>query len=185
MAQDTKTLMTIEEFERLPDDGARLELVRGEVIEMTPAGSEHSEIGLVVGAALLTAARSSRAGRAFGADCGFVLAEDPPTVREPDAAFVRAERLPSGRVPKSFFPGAPDLAVEVVSPGDTATELRAKVGEYFAAGAQLVWVVYPDEREVYVYRSPTDIEVVRADGVLNADPVLPGLALCVADIFDA
>jgi len=183
MVQAPSRLMTIEEFERLPDGNVRRELIRGEVIEMTPSGAEHSAIGLNVAAELRRAARASGRGRAFGSNCGFILLEDPPTVREPDAAFVRVERLPSGRVPKSFFPGAPDLAVEVMSPDDAATEVRAKVGEYFAAGTQIVWVVYPDEREVYVYRSPAEIEVVGMGGTLTADPVLPGLSLPVAEIF--
>jgi Uma2 family endonuclease len=140
-------------------------------------------IGVAIAAELRRAARVGGWGRAFGADCGFILSANPDTVRAPDAAFVRAERLPAGRVPRSFFPGAPDLAVEVVSPDDAAAEVRAKVGEYFAAGTQLVWVVYPDEREVYVYRSPVEIEVVGLGGTLEGHPVLPGLSLPVAEIF--
>jgi len=185
MAQTTTTLMTVEEFGRLPDDAARRELVRGEVIERTPSGSEHSVIGLAVGSVLRAAARSSRAGRAFGADCGFVLTADPATVRAPDAAFVRKERFPRGEVPRSFFVGAPDLAVEVVSPSDTMSELLGKVEEYLAAGTQVVWVVVPERREAYVYR-PTDApQVLGAGDGLTADPVLPGLSIPVAEFFEA
>jgi Uma2 family endonuclease len=183
MAQETRTLVTVEEFERLRDEDVRRELVRGEVIEVTPSGAEHSMIGAGIAAELRRAARAGGWGQAFGADCGFILAAEPGSVRAPDAAFVRTARLPSGRVPKSFFPGAPDLAVEVVSPDDTAAELHAKVGEYFAAGAQLVWVVYPEGREVYVYRSAAEIEVVGVGGILGGDPVLPGLSIPVAEIF--
>jgi Uma2 family endonuclease len=183
MAQDTKTRLTVDEFWRLAQDDQRLELVDGDVIEMTPAGAEHSEIGLLIGSLLLTAARSIRAGRAFGADCGFALSLDPPVVRAPDAAFVRADRTPKAAELERFFPGAPDLAVEVISPDDTMAQLLEKVDEYLAAGTQLVWIVAPRRREVYVYRPTGSPEVIGADGTLTADPILPGFSVTVRDLF--
>ncbi len=183
MAQETKTLMTAEEFAKLPDNGMRRELVRGEVIEMTPSGAEHSGIGAHAVAALIQFAKEGETGTAFGADCGFILAEDPDVVRVPDASFVLRGRLPQGRRPVGFFPGAPDLAVEVVSPTDQAADVQEKVNDYLKAGTSLVWVVYPKLRQVVVHKSLAETFTVEEDGTLTGDPVLPGLSIPVKDIF--
>jgi Uma2 family endonuclease len=150
---------------------------------MAPAGGEHSWISARVIEALTHTARATGAGVVLSSDCGFVLGRDPDVVRAPDAAFVRKERLPGGRPPKGFIEGAPDLAVEVVSPGDTAGEIEAKVAEYLDSGASVVWVVYPEQRRVWVHRSPVEAVVVREDGALTGDPVLPGLSIRVGDIL--
>ncbi len=181
MAQTTTALMTVEEFERLPDGNVRRELVRGEVIEMTPGGYDHSTVGARIIGALIQAA--GHLGEVVSADCGFILADDPSTVRMPDAGFVRRGRVPDATGRELLFRGAPDLAVEVVSPSDTMAELLQKVGEYLEAGTSLVWVVVPSRREVYVYRPVGAPEVIGDDGVLTGDPVLPGLSIGVADLF--
>jgi len=183
MAQETKTLMTAEEFAKLPDNGMRRELVRGDVIEMTPAGAEHSAIGANAVGMLRQFARETRTGTAFGADCGYILAEDPDVVRCPDASFVSKERLPEGGLPKGFFPGPPDLAVEVVSPTDQAADVQEKVNDYLKAGTSLVWVVYPKLRQVQVHRSLAEAFTVEEGGKLSGDPVLSELSIPVAEIF--
>ena len=183
MAQETKALMTAEEFARLPDGGMRRELVYGEVIEMTPGGAEHSAIGINIAAALRAHVRESGDGVAVGADCGFVLSDDPDLVRAPDVAFIDSDRLPDGGIPQGFFPGAPYLAVEVVSQTDSASDLQQKVNEYLATGTRLVWVVYPNTKQVVVHQPGAVVSVFSEEQTLTADPVLPGLSIPVGEIF--
>src|SRR5436853_496992 len=121
MAVETK-LMTAEELWRMPDDGMRHELVKGELITMSPAGARHGDIALVIGAHLRAHVAANNLGKAYAAETGFQLTTK--TVRAPDVAFVSNERVIN--TPK-YFPGAPDLAVEVLSPDDTASEVEAKV----------------------------------------------------------
>ena len=149
---------------------------------MSPAGSEHGGVIGDLSAMVWNFARSHRLGRVFGAETGFIIARNPDTVRAPDVAFVRAERIP-GKLPRGFFSGAPDLAVEVVSPGDRASEVLAKTQDWLEAGCRMVWVVDPETQSVTVYRSRRDIVVLAAGDVLFGDDVLPGFTLPVAEIF--
>ncbi|MEI7770433.1 MAG: Uma2 family endonuclease [Chloroflexales bacterium] len=126
-------LLTAEEFAALP--GSRhQELVFGEVVEIMPPGGSHGKIALRIGKLLDNWAEKGQAG-VVGVESGFILARDPDLVRGPDAYYVRAERVPTEGVPDGFWNIAPDLAIEVVSPGDTADEVEAKVFEYLAAGS--------------------------------------------------
>ena len=143
--------LTIEEFERLPDEACRRELVRGVVVRAPLAGFDHGRCAVEIGYHLGRYVEAHPIGTVCGAETGFILSTDPPTVRAPDAAFAASERIPPGGV-KGFFPGAPDLAVEIVSPSDRASEIQAKVFDYLDAGARLVWVVYPEPRTVAVHR---------------------------------
>jgi Uma2 family endonuclease len=113
---------------------------------------------------------------------GFLIARDPDTVRAPDVASIRAERLTDG-VPVGFFQGAPDLAVEIVSPGDRASELMAKVQDWLGAGSCVVWVVDPETRAVSVYRSRTDIVVPTRSDTLPGGDLLPGFSMPVNAIL--
>jgi Uma2 family endonuclease len=183
MAQATTTLMTVEEFSRLPDDNLRWELVRGEVIEMTPSAAESGRIGARIAMRVDAYAEARELGITYVPEAGFLLARDPDTVRVPDVAFVTKQRAGLHPPVEGCFPGAPDLAVEVVSPTDAMTDVLEKVEEYLAAGTQIVWVVVPPRQEVYVYRPTGGVEVVGADGKLIGDPVLPGLSIAVAEIF--
>jgi Uma2 family endonuclease len=183
MPQDTKTVLTAEEFAALPDNGVRCELVRGEVIEMTPASAESGRVSMRIGLRVAAFVEARGAGATYTAEAGFVLARDPDCVRAPDIAFVAKGRLPGTLAPEGFFPSAPDLAVEVVSPTDRGSDIEEKVAEYLEAGTRLVWVVYPDLRRVRVYRAPSESFTVGEGGTLSGDPVLPGLAIPVTDIF--
>lgn len=177
--------MTAEELLRLPTGmGERYELVEGELRIMSPAGSRHGRIALRLGSFLEQAARQGRLGETFGAETGFVLSQHPDTVRAPDAAFVAAARIPAGGLPDGFFPGAPDLAVEVISPSEAAADINRKVTEYFQAGARLVWVVYPDMRQVVVFRSARASVALAADDTLDGGELIPGFACPVANIFE-
>jgi Uma2 family endonuclease len=173
--------LTIEEFERLPDDGWRLELVRGQVIREPPAGFEHSGIAVHIASILIAFAREHGLGKVVGADAGFVLSVEPPTVRAPDVAFVSEERLTFD--PKRFAPLAPDLTVEVVSPSNTMSEIHEKVLDYLDAGTRLVWVVDPGPRTIVVYRSRDEIRLITEDGEIDGGDVLPGFRLKVSELF--
>lgn len=173
---------TAEELLAMPDDGRRWELVRGELRSMSPAGSEHGAVAIRLGALLAAHILQRRLGVPFGAETGFTLARKPDTVRAPDFAFVRAERVPH-RLPRGYFPGAPDLAVEVVSPGDTAAEVEEKAHCWLAHGTVLVWVVSPAKQTVTAYRA-ADVRVLHAADDLTADDLLPGFRCAVGDLFD-
>jgi len=178
--------MTAEEFYELSGDKYKLaELVCGEVVEVMPSGGEHSEVGFVLGAAVLAHVRSARLGTCTKADGGFVLSRDPDTVRCPDVGFIRADRLPGGRTPRGFILGAPDLAVEVVSPSQYSSDTLDKVRDYLEAGTRLVWVIDPDKRVAYVYRSDMPVRFIREDGVLDGEDVLPGFTLPLAEVLPA
>lgn len=177
--------MTAEELLRLPTGmGERYELVSGELKTMSPAGSRHSRVAMRLGSLLEQAVRRDRLGATFGAETGFVLSCNPDTVRAPDAAFVAAARLPAGDLPDGYFRGAPDLAVEVVSPSEAAADIQRKVTEYFEAGARLVWVVYPDIRQGVVFRSVREGVALLGDDTLDGGEVIPGFACRVAEIFE-
>jgi Uma2 family endonuclease len=177
MSVETK-LMTAEELLQMPDDGMRHELVEGELRTMSPAGWEHG----LIAARILTHLREYVIRHGLGdvcaADTGFFLARDPDSVRGPDAAFVRKERFVKT---KKFFPGAPDLAVEVVSPNDKWSEVEEKVRHYLNTGAQRVIVVDPKTRGAII---STPKERVVAEDVIDGGDVVPGWSMTFAEIFD-
>jgi Uma2 family endonuclease len=105
-------------------------------------------------------------------------------VRAPDVAFVRADRMPTGRALRAFLPLAPDLAVEVLSASDTATELAEKLDDYLAAGTPLVWLVDPARRTVQVHTRDAPVRRLAAPDVLDGAPVLPGFRCAVAELFE-
>jgi Uma2 family endonuclease len=182
MATTTK-LMTAEELFALPDDGFhKHELVRGELVTMVPPGLGHGNTASAFVQALGPFVRERNLGRIF-IESGVVLERRPDTVRGPDVSFISADRLPPPEQRAKFFEGAPDLAIEVVSPGDTATELLEKVHEYLAAGCRLVWVADPKTRTVTAYRPDGSAHVYRDADTLSGEDVLPGLSVPVRQLF--
>ncbi|MGH7556403.1 MAG: Uma2 family endonuclease [Gemmatimonadota bacterium] len=173
--------LTIEEFERLPDEASRMELVRGHVVREPPAGFEHGGIAAQIASCLNPFVRRHALGKVVGAETGFVLFDDPPTVRAPDVAFVARERLPTD--PRRFARRAPDLAVEIVSPSNTLPEIQAKVFDYLNAGTRLVWVVEPRGRTVTVYRSRDEIRILTLGQEVEGSEVLPGFRIEVSEFF--
>ena len=136
MTVSTK-LMTADELLMLPDDGKRYELIEGVLNERTLAGAAHGRTAAEAGALIYEHAHLRGPGAVFAPGTGFVLSTDPDTVRAPDAAFVAAERLPTGDLPAGYMRLAPDLVVEVVSPLDTASELQSKVCTWLDAGCRV------------------------------------------------
>lgn len=174
---------TASELFEMPDDGFRYELVKGELRRMSPSGSEHGAIIINISVLLAQHVKSNKLGVCFGAETGFKIASDPDTVRAPDVAFIRRERIPGGGITKKFWPGAPDLAVEVLSPGDTRAEVDEKVEDWLQAGAPAVWVIDPRRRSVSVYRSMTDVTRLSEADELEGGGVVPDFRCEVSEIF--
>jgi Uma2 family endonuclease len=181
MSSVAQRLLTAEEFGQLPDDDARRELVRGEVVESMPPGGVHGAIAVALATMLRIWAGS--AGGYVGVEAGYILARNSDTVRGPDVSYVRADRVPPGGVPEAFWPLAPDLAVEIVSPSETADEVRAKVRDYLAAGTPLVWIIYSRTREVVVHTADGLARAYSDSAVIEHPDVLPGFTCAVAELF--
>lgn len=174
--------MTANELLQLPS-GIRCELVAGELRMMSPAGWRHGEIVLRMSGILWEYIRPRQLGKLFGAETGFLLARNPDTVRGPDVAFIARENLPSQEPKDAFWPGAPDLAVEVLSPSDRTGEVNEKNRAWVSGGARLVWVINPESHTVTVYRSLTDVKILTISDVLDGEDVVRGFSCPVADIF--
>lgn len=172
-----------DELLRMPDDGFRYELVNGRLIRMTPPGSVHGALAMRLGAALADYIDQHHLGVVFAAETGFQLTSDPDTVRAPDAAFVRLERIPRGGIPNKYWSGPPDLAIEVLSPDDSLRELDEKVRQYLDHGAQLVWVVDVASREVTVHRQGAQPQTLTTGDVLDGGETVPGFAYPVERLF--
>lgn len=184
MAVEPK-LMTAEELLRLPRarDGRRHELVRGELRTMAPPGFEHGGLTSKSGVSLSNYVTTHELGEVVVGDVGFQLTTNPDTVRAPDVAFVSRERvLAAGRVP-GYWPGAPDLAVAVISPNDLYTEVDEKVAEWLEHGTRLVFVVNPRRQTVAVHRPGQPVRILGMDDVLDGEDVVPGWTLPVRDLF--
>jgi Uma2 family endonuclease len=175
--------MTADELLRMPDDGFRYELVKGELLRMSPTGTTHGEVTMNLAAPLHRHVKLNKLGKVYAAETGFKLETDPDTVRAPDIAFVTAKRLQSQSGQQGYGDGAPDLAVGVMSPGDTKREVTEKIKEYFAGGARMVWVVNPKSRTVSVYRSPSDGTMLTENDTLDGGDVVLGFQIAVAEIF--
>lgn len=175
------TPLSADALEQMEDDGHRYDLIRGELYQMSPAGAEHGEISAELAGRLSTFLRGRSLGRAYGAETGFRLADD--TVLAPDAAFVRADRLPPRAERRGFLRLAPDLAVEIVSPSDRARYVNDKVLGYLDAGVQVVWVVEPIGQSVTVYAADRTARVLRVGETLDGGTVLPGFVLPLVDLF--
>jgi Uma2 family endonuclease len=165
-------------------DIGRCELIYGELVMMSPAGAEHGEVAarfsIYVGSFVL----EQKLGTTFAAETGFKLASDPDLVRAPDVSFVRAERLASRR-PKGFFPGAPDLAIEVASPDDTRRAVAEKVSAWLAHGTTSVWVADPKLMTTAVHHTGRQPMIFGIGQTLTDDLTLPDFTLEMAKIFAA
>jgi Uma2 family endonuclease len=170
-------IRTAEELLRAGDIG-RCELIRGELVMMVPPGGEHGRLSNEIAHHLTAFVKSRKAGLVL-AEAGFILARNPDTVRAPDVAFLRAGRS----LGRGYIRGAPDLAVEVLSPDDRPGYVREKVAEWLEAGAAVVWVVDPRSRTVAVHLRGSEPETLGDGDVLRGGGVLQGLAIPVREIF--
>ncbi len=182
MSTRSQAIKTADELLRASADLDPCELVQGELVMMTPAGSLHGQIETNIHFALSQWVREHELGKVFPGDTGFILERFPDTVRSPDVSFVRRERIPPVP-PQGFFPGSPDLAVEIRSPDDRPKELEAKIQNYLAAGSLVAWDVDPATKTVTVHRSGAEPRVFGEDETLTEEALLPGFSLAVKDIF--
>jgi Uma2 family endonuclease len=180
----TITHVTADELLALPTGmGKRYELVAGELRVMAPSGWRHGGVSANIASILGTFIRERALGRSFGAETGFLLKRNPDTVRAPDFAFIAKGNLPESEPTEAFWPGAPDLAVEVLSPGDTTGEVDEKIDEWLTAGCAAVWVVDPKLQTVTIYQSVTNVVVKTAGETLQGDPVVAGFSCAVDEFF--
>ena len=178
-----KKLFTSKELECLPSNGKRLELVKGKVYEMAPAGGRHGSAAMNIGTILHLHVRMNDLGHVFAAETGFILRRDPDTVRAPDVAFISSARMRAEEIPDGFIEIVPDLVVEVVSPGDTRREVEEKVGDWLTAGVRLAWLIYPATRTATVHRNPNGVSNLVGDDFLDGEDVVPGFSCRVGDLF--
>lgn len=174
-------IWTDEEFMALPE-GERYELVNGELIDMGNSGMEHGSFGAFLAGSIELYVRPHKLGATCDSSTAFTMKSG--NKRSPGVSFVAKERLQGlKRLPQGFFQGAPDLAVEVISPSHTYEEIHAKVVEYFDSSARLVWVIHPDEQWVMVYRSPQPDRLLKVTDTLDGEEVIPGFALPISEFF--
>ena len=176
-------LVTADEFARIPNDDFHYELVEGRVVRMSPPGSRHGVLATQIASLLHQHATTHELGVVM-TSAGVKLAADPDTVREPDIAFLRRDQIPAAGVPDGFWPGAPDLAVEIKSPGDRRSEIRTKVDDYLARGVRMVWVVDPKWKTVTRHLPHASPVTFGMDDMLDGGDVVPGFTCPVQRLFD-
>ena len=181
---DGASILSADEFLLHPAANERTELVRGRLRMMTPASAAHGLVSMTIGRLLSTYVRAHRLGECFADSTGYTLPNLPNTVRAPDASFVRADHLPSAGVGGGFLQLAPDLAVEVLSPSESAADLAEKLADYRVAGTVLVWVIDPATRTVIIVAGDDARTTLGVDETLTGGIVVPGFACGVGELFE-
>ena len=173
--------VTLEEFSRLPREGERYELNAGELIVSPPGKSFHTLVAHELLEILQAFLKQAGESRAF-MEAGYVLGREPLTIRQPDVSVLSKDRIAS-TAPDSYFEGAPQLAIEIVSPSDAAEDLDFKAEQYLQAGAHEVWILYPKTKTVHVYRRAGESKILNQEDTLQSPDVMPDFSVKVADIF--
>ena len=176
--------MTAEELLDLPDDGFRYELIRGKLRKRLPAGQNHGRYAMNIGLSLGGYAKANRLGKSYIADTGYILATDPDHVLALDFAFISNERLNEIGESDGFAQGAPDIAVEVISPNDRYTEVEEKVEDWLNAGCRAVIIVNSRRQTVNLHRSPTDVTTLTKSDTLEISDIVPGWRMPIEAIFE-
>ncbi|HVT90682.1 MAG TPA: Uma2 family endonuclease [Tepidisphaeraceae bacterium] len=177
----TSKSITADELFAMGDIG-RCELIYGELVMMGPAGAEHGVVAGRIFHAISQFVVDHDLGLTFAAETGFKLDNDPDLVRAPDVSYVRKDRVVGG-VPKTYFLGAPDLAVEVLSPGDTRRAVAEKVNAWLAYGALSVWVADSSKMTIDVHHTGDEKITFSVNQSISDDRVLPGFSLPLKKIF--
>ena len=183
MAVQTVAPMTADELLVMPHDDYRYELVQGKLRQMEFADRQHGRIAAQIGGCLGAFVANNSLGETYAAGTGFIIDTAPDTVRAPDVSFVSRERAEAAAEERGFFPGAPDLAVEVISPNDRDIEIKEKVSDWLRAGTQMVVVIDPHQRTATVYRSFDEICVLTERDVIDGGDVVPGWEVPLGDVF--
>jgi Uma2 family endonuclease len=175
--------MTAADLLAISDDGQRYELIDGEIRTMSPAGNKHGKIAMALGFRLAAFVQEHGLGAVYAAETGFLIQQNPDTVRAPDVAFISQERLDEVGPVEGYWPGAPDIVAEVVSPTDRFSDVEQKALHWLRAGSQIVWVVDPAQTHVTEYLSAVDIRILGSDETLTAPQILPGWEVNIAELF--
>lgn len=176
-------LLTADDLLRLDNQGVRGELIRGVLHETMPAGMKHGEVVAALLAMLWTHIRPGRLGRVFGSDTGVILETNPDTVREPDVAFVSAERLPLDVEISGYCPVAPDLVVEIKSPSDSEQAVDDKATMWLSHGVRMALVINPETEIIRVRRPDLPAVILTMDDTLDVGDILPGFTCLVREIL--
>ncbi|MCL1467381.1 Uma2 family endonuclease [Argonema galeatum] len=176
-------IWTDAEFMALNRDGHRYEIVNGELIDMGNSGAKHGYVAIILSAALFNCVSTQKLGAMFDSSTAFKMKSG--NKRSPDISFMAKERLQGlDDLPDGFLEGAPDLAVEILSPSNTVEEIHNKLVEYFENGARLVWVIHPKEQYVLVYRSAQSPDrLLKSTDSLDGEDIVTGFTLPIADLF--
>ena len=177
-------LMTADELIRLPRGQFRYELINGELKTMSPSGHTHGRVTVRLTAPLAQFVWNNDLGEVYGAETGFKLTSNPDTVLASDIAFISKARFEELRKTEGYWPGPPDLAVEVLSPSETGPKIKSKVSQWFSFGTKQVWVVSPKHSTVTVYRSPSDTTTFSGSDELDGGDILPGFRLPLSRLFE-
>jgi Uma2 family endonuclease len=181
MCEPIESLMTVEQYELLADDPHyRDELSRGRLVREPRPGARHDQIAFDLAVALRAFVDTHGLGRVV-MDAGYRLPLQPPSVRGPDVSFIARQRLPA-ELPVGFWPLAPDLAVEVLSPSNTASEIESKVLEFLDAGTRMVWVIDPESRTARIYEG-NEARIVRDHEDMYGGDVIPGFRISLSSIL--
>jgi Uma2 family endonuclease len=175
---------TADQLPFMSSPGTRLELVRGELIEMAPAGFRHGEVASRIDSMIGDHVRRENLGKVVAAETGFLLERRPDTVLAPDVAFVSHERLGPGESPAGYLAAAPDLVVEVISPTDSLRDVEAKAETWLRFGVKAVWVVDPAERTISVHTPGGPVVSLTTRDRLDGAPALPAFSCPVQALFD-
>lgn len=175
--------MSAEQLFQAPDSGNRVELVKGVLIVMSPAGSEHGRIASRILVRLGSYVEANDLGETFAAETGFLVEKNPDTVRAPDAAYVSHQKLNEADPTSSYLALAPDLVVEVVSPNDSSSDVEGKAEQWLSAGSQIVLVADPKNETLRVYRSKSEIQVLHSGETFASGEVCKNWQLPVNEVF--
>ena len=176
--------LTAHDLLKLYGEGIRGELIKGEFHPTMSAGVTHGKVVINVAGELRSFVRPRRLGSLMGSDTGILLARDPDTVREPDIAYISAERMPIGAEVPGYSEVIPDLIVEVASPSDTPQQVEEKARMWLDYGVRLAWTIHPSSRTVNVYPESGARFTLSEDDVLDGRDVLTGFSWEVRDLFD-
>jgi Uma2 family endonuclease len=178
----TKTVATADDVLRLSEQGERYELIDGELVAMSPTSLEHADVELNVGLVFNSYVRPRRLGKVFVGEPLFQLDGPGGLARAAAVAFARLERLRAQGSLDGAFHGAPDLAVEIVSPSNLANALQQKVADWLAHGTLAVLVMYPARHNVVLWRANGAI-ILRGDDEVDLDPAIPGFRCKTSELF--
>ena len=182
MIATVETADAKQEIPELPDRRG-FELIDGEWVEKN-MGAQAAIVGLNVNARVHEHADTHQLGLVFASDAGYqIFADKPKRMRKPDGSFIRRGRLPEDKPPRGHLRIPPDLAIEVISPSDLAENIEERIADFMQAGTQLMWVLYPNTRSVYVFRQGGRVSRLTTADELSGEDVLPGFTCRVEELF--